>query len=65
LLYQNVLHRAPDTAGLNYWLGQISTNGDTLLTRAYVLENFASSPENVANAASLIGHGIVYTQWLG
>ena len=24
-LYQNVLGRAPDTSGLNYWLGQLSS----------------------------------------
>ena len=62
LLYQNVLHRAADSAGLSYWLGQISANGDSLLTRAGVLESFAVSGENVANVATLIAHGIAYTQ---
>lgn len=53
-LYQNVLSRAPDTAGLNGWLG-LMQNGDANgvhYTREMVLVGFAESPENVAKTAA-------------
>jgi hypothetical protein len=42
-LYQNVLGRAPDTSGLNYWLGQLSSGAET---RYEALLGFAESAEN-------------------
>jgi len=62
LLYQNVLHRAGETGGVNYWNNQLNTN---TFTRAQVLEYFAASPENVATVTPDIAHGIAYQQWLG
>jgi hypothetical protein len=51
-LYQNVLHRTPDAAGLNYWIGDMA-GGDP---RGKVLINFAISAENVANTNVVAGH---------
>jgi hypothetical protein len=48
-MYENVLGRAPDQAGLNFWLGQLEGGGQT---RAVVLVRFAESPENVAKTAA-------------
>jgi hypothetical protein len=48
-MYQNVLGRAPDTAGYNFWLNQMEINHTT---QAMVLVGFAESPENVAKSAS-------------
>jgi hypothetical protein len=42
-MYQNVLGRGPDQAGLTFWLNQLEHNG-----REVVLVGFAESPENVA-----------------
>ncbi|MBO6756553.1 MAG: DUF4214 domain-containing protein [Roseibium sp.] len=54
LLYNNVLNRAPDAAGLAGWLSNM--NGGQ--TRDQVLFGFSESPENKANVASLIDDGI-------
>jgi hypothetical protein len=48
-MYENVLGRAPDEAGLNFWLGQLEGSGQT---SAIVLVGFAESPENVAKTAA-------------
>jgi hypothetical protein len=48
-MYQNVLGRAPDTAGYNFWLSQMETNHTT---QAMVLVGFAESPENTAKSGS-------------
>ncbi|GAB2840390.1 hypothetical protein GCM10027277_04180 [Pseudoduganella ginsengisoli] len=61
LLYQNVLHRAPDASGAAYW-NNVLHGGEP---RENVLMYFSESTENVAGAASLIGNGISYTPWLG
>ena len=61
LLYQNVLHRAGEAGGVNYWNGQLNNN---IFSRAQVLEYFAASPENVAAVAPDIAHGIAYQQWV-
>lgn len=41
LIYQNVLGRAPDAAGLAYWIGQLGTG----VTRGSVMLSFSDSPE--------------------
>lgn len=56
LLYQNVLHRAPDAGGLQFHLDELA-NGQT---RADVLIHFSESPENQANVVGAIGAGMVY-----
>jgi len=48
-LYQNVLGRAPDQAGLNFWVNQLEGGGQT---REIVLVGFAESPENVAKTSA-------------
>ena len=53
-LYQNVLGRAPDTGGLNYWLGQLSTGAET---RYEALLGFAESAENKALFTDMTGFG--------
>ena len=53
-LYANVLHRAPDAAGANYWLAALQNSA----SRAEVLVNFSESAENVSNVAALIASGI-------
>lgn len=53
-LYQNVLGRAPDTAGYADWLGAL--NGG--VTRSSVLLSFSESAENKANTAPALSNGL-------
>jgi hypothetical protein len=53
-LYANVLHRAPDTAGLNNWVTDLNTG----MTRAQVVVGFSESPEHIGNTAAHIDSGI-------
>jgi hypothetical protein len=46
-LYTNVLGRAPDQAGLNYWVSQN-------LTAAQLLQVFSQSPEYVGDTAAVV-----------
>ena len=46
LLYTNVLHRAPDPAGLAWWIERL----DEGVTKAEVLIGFSESPENKQGA---------------
>lgn len=59
LLYNNVLHRNGETAGVRGWVDALN-NG---MTRAEVLFGFSESRENIANVAPLIKNGINYTEW--
>lgn len=58
LLYQNILHRAPDAAGnafINDWMNHGASRQEVVL-------GFTQSPEYVAQVATLIGnHGFDYT----
>lgn len=56
-LYANVLHRAYDEGGFQFWSKALE-NG---YSRADLLIDFADSPENVANVAALIANGVAYT----
>ncbi|MBY0238989.1 MAG: DUF4214 domain-containing protein [Burkholderiaceae bacterium] len=58
-LYQHVLHRAPDAAGLAYWSAVLGSQPGTALTGA-VLASFSESPENQAQLAVLTGQGMPY-----
>lgn len=49
LMYQNVLGRAPDQTGLNFWLNQMGAGHQT---REVVLVGFAESPENIAKTSA-------------
>ena len=51
-LYQNVLGRAPDTSGLKYWLGQLTSGAET---RYEALLGFAESVENKALFTEMTG----------
>jgi hypothetical protein len=59
-LYQNVLHRAPDAGGYDFWMNALH-----IAPRAEVLMNFSESPENQAQVIGQIANGIDYTLWLG
>ena len=48
-LYENVLGRGPDPAGLAGWLDGMANHG---VTRDMVLVGFAESPENIAKVAA-------------
>ncbi|WP_208278992.1 DUF4214 domain-containing protein [Massilia oculi] len=61
-MYQHVLHRAPDAAGRDYWIGAMEQDG---LSRAQVLQSFSESPENQDALIVTIGHGIAYTPYVG
>jgi len=56
--YDNVLHRAAESGGYNYWLGALNSGQDTV---AEVLASFSESPENQAGVIGVIGNGISYT----
>ena len=56
LMYANVLHRAPDQSGYDYWLGQMQGG----ITRETVLIGFSESPENQAALVGVIQGGIEY-----
>jgi len=60
-LYANILDRAPDAGGFDYWLYALN-NG---YARADVLANFSESDENVDAVAALIGTGFAYIPYGG
>jgi hypothetical protein len=59
LLYNNVLHRAPDQAGTDFWVQGLHDGA----SRADILANFSESPENQAALLSVIGNGFAYTPY--
>ncbi|MDO9711744.1 DUF4214 domain-containing protein [Paracraurococcus lichenis] len=56
-LYSNVLHRAPEAAGLSFHLANLAAG----LNRHDLLVQFSESPENQANVLPAIKDGV----WLG
>lgn len=63
-LYANVLRRLPDTAGLDYWVGNMeASNPAARLRRADVLKEFSESPENKKLVLPAIANGIEYIPW--
>lgn len=58
-LYGNILGRAPDAVGLDYWTTLLGRN-DTLEMRAAIVAEFSESTENIAMVAELVGNGITY-----
>jgi serralysin len=54
-LYDNVLNRAPDTGGYNYWVGLLNTGG---IDKISTLVNFSESNENQAGVIGVIQNGI-------
>jgi hypothetical protein len=57
-LYDNVLHRAPDQSGFNYWNEMLSTGK---VSRHAMLAEFSESPENQAQVIGSIQSGVEYT----
>ena len=60
-LYQNVLHRAPDAAGLAYWDGLLKSGA---LTGAQVVTGFSESGENQAQVIGVIAAGMDYIPYI-
>jgi hypothetical protein len=58
LLYNNVLHRAPDQGGLNNWVGLLTSGQDT---RAQVVVGFSESPEYINGSVAAVSQGL----WIG
>ena len=58
-LYNNVLHRAPEQAGFDYWANQINARYQTV---NQVLTGFSESPENQTQVIGSIQNGFEYTQ---
>jgi hypothetical protein len=52
--YVNILDRAPEPAGFDFWLGVLNTTND----KALVLEGIANSAENQTGLLPMIGQGI-------
>jgi hypothetical protein len=59
-LYGNVLDRAPEQSGYNYWVNSLKQG----TSRADVLIGFSESPENYNNTVDLISSGAVYQEWV-
>lgn len=60
LLYNHVLHRAPEGAGYQFWLDSLASGA----SRAQVLKDFSESAENIAQTAELIANGIAYQEYV-
>jgi hypothetical protein len=58
--YENILHRAPEAAGLDYWAGVLTRHDATV---AQVLAAISESAENVTGVAAIIGNGFEYTPY--
>jgi hypothetical protein len=58
--YQNILHRAPEDAGLNYWVGLLDNKQSTV---AEVLLGISESAENKAALIGIIGNGFEFTPY--
>lgn len=57
-MYSNVLKRAPDQAGNDYWKAQLSSGA---VTKDSLLVNFSESNENQVNVIGVIQNGIELT----
>jgi hypothetical protein len=58
VMYQNVLHRAPDAEGLKFYLDGFDAGA---FTRAQALQGFSESAENQAAVIGSITNGVEYT----
>ncbi|GAB2851353.1 hypothetical protein GCM10027277_19540 [Pseudoduganella ginsengisoli] len=61
-LYNNVLQRAPEQAGLDYWLDVMNKGA---ATRSEVLGFFSEANENKDLVIKIIANGFDYTLWQG
>jgi hypothetical protein len=62
-IYNNVLARSPDEAGLAWWMNEMTINSNKSWEK--ILADFSESTENRVNVASLIASGITYESWVG
>lgn len=62
LLYQHVLHRAPDAAGAAWWVDVLDRHATTTFD---VLVQFSESAENKAALVGVLYGGIPYLPWHG
>jgi hypothetical protein len=61
-LYNNVLHRAPEQKGLDYWVGIMDSGA---ASRSEVLAFFSEGAENKELVIKTIANGFDYTPWQG
>lgn len=59
-VYRNVLHRAPDKAGYDYWVAALDADHSST---AQLLTAFSESSENQAALAGVIGNGFAFTPY--
>ena len=57
--YTNILDRAPEQAGLDFWVGKL----DEGVARADVLAGISESLENINGNAAVIANGFAYTPY--
>ena len=62
LLYQNVLHRTPNTSESNFWVDILETGQQS---RAVILTSFSESPENQAQLVGVLENGMDYIPYTG
>lgn len=60
--YNNVLGRAPEKEGFDYWVGVLRAKADTV---SNVLGDFANSTENKANLVGVLEDGFEYITFVG
>jgi hypothetical protein len=60
LLYQNVLHRAPEGGGYDFWVDALASKH---VPREVVLNAFSESAENQAQVIGSIQDGIAFVAW--
>jgi hypothetical protein len=58
--YQNILHRAPDSGGLNFWVDALNGHAASVPD---VLAAISESAENKAALVGVIGDGFAYTPY--
>lgn len=61
LLYENVLMRAPEQSGYDYWFDVLDTGK---ASRQAVLAYFSESPENMLNTSGDFQLGVAYVPWV-
>lgn len=61
-MYTNVLHRAPDQAGFDYWKSELSSGH---ITAGGMLASFSESTENQVQVIASIKNGIDYLLYAG
>jgi hypothetical protein len=61
-IYENVLHRAPDEGGLNFYLGMLA---EQKVSAAAVLADISNSDENYAGTIAKISNGFFFTEYQG